>query len=512
MSTRKLMIGSAISVSIIVAISKVLGFLRDAIIAFYFGATSQTDAFFLANNMPALLFPAICSSISLVFLPQYIKKKVNETDEKIADQYASNVLNISCIIAVILGIIGVILSPLVVWIFAPGFDYETKKLAIVFTRIIMSTFVFLMLQYMLSAILNANKAFGRPQMVGIVLNIVCIFSIIFGFSHLGIYSLILGTVLGSFAQVVFLCIFLKGRFKYSFIFKINKEIKELFILTLPVILGNALVQIHEIVDKIVGSLLGNGAVSALSYGATLNSLVRTIIITAISTVYYPFLSELSAKKETEKFNMMINRTFSGIILLLMPITIITMICAKEIVEIVYGRGNFEYDAVLLTSSVLFFYAVGFIFNGIREVAAKTLYAFNEVRVVTLNGAVSVLCNIVFSLLLSRFLGVGGISLATALADIIAAVLLIRALKKQFIEISFYGVRTSIKKGVVSVIVITPICFVIRMYMVSKNVNTILCFVIVTIIGLALYLLILKMENTKEIGYFKDIINIVKRRK
>lgn len=429
---------SALLISVMTIITKPLGFIREATIASLFGASSQTDAFFLAQNMPGLLFPAVCMSLSTSFLTIYVNKMV-KSGEKEGDMFGNSAIIFNLIIAAILSLLAFIFSPILVNVFAPGFDEQTIILAIKLTRIVMAAFTLLMLQYMLNAILNGKGFYIGNQIAGVLYNLTIIITTIALGNRFGIIGLTLTFILGYIVQSIVLIIISKKKFKFIFPKKIiNTDTKYMFKTAIPILIGNSVIQLNNIVDKRIASKLLEGSVSALSYSNTLNSFVISIIITSLSTVLYPTMSNYIANDDVRGLTNSVSSSITILTLSLMPISIITSIYSEIIVNIAYGRGNFDIQAIILTASVLKFYALSFLFVGIREVLTKLFYAYGDTKVPMVNGLISVGLNILFSIVLSKHMGISGIALGTTIALFISIILLIISVKRRIPQISILG--------------------------------------------------------------------------
>ena len=487
-SSNSLLFKSTLIISLIVIASKVLGFVRDATIAAHFGASYQTDAFFFALSMPGI--PAISMSLSTVFLPRYVTHKL-EHDKDDSDRFASNILTIGALVALIISLIAILLSPIIVKILAPGFDTQTQNLAIQYMRVITCTLFLIMVHYILLAILNANKVFGLPQLSGIIINLIYIVLIPLGVKRLGIHVLLVSAVFGAIAQVLYLWVLSRKFFSYHMVLHYDEEVKTVFKLTVPVLLGNAIIQIHEIVDNFIGSTLPSGSISVLSYGLTLSNIVKTIIINAVSTVFYPLISEQSSKNNRESLTALITSTYEGLIVVLLPISLITIICNDEIVRIVYQRGTFSLESSRLTSSVLLCYAIGFLFSGIREISSKVLYTFNKMSLVTKCGAVAVIINIVLSYVLSKTMGVGGVALATSISECIAAVFLMHVVKRDIYGVSLKELLCCTKECGIALLPLIVIGILLRKVL---CINPLITFLSIATCGLLAYLGVLLLQK------------------
>lgn len=493
---RKSIIEVSIIVAIIAIFAKIIGFGREAIIAAYYGANNQTDAYFLARNMPALIFPAVCNSLSTAFLSVYVTTKVKEGLER-ADLFVSRSINISLLISLVLSFIAFIMSPLYVPLLAPGFDTETTKLAVKLTRITMAGFSLTMIQYMLTAVLNSKKFFFGAQIAGIFNNIFIItITILFGKNY-GVVFLTLVVIGGLLVQAITL-IYLSNKWvKYSFELKIKDSlINKMIHLTIPILLGNSVIQLSTIVDKIIASNLGEGAVSSLSYTNSLNSVVISVFIVSVSTVLYPTLTENASENDDLMFTKNLIQNLMILVLVIAPISMITVIYSEDIIKLVYYRGEFNVTAVQFTTNALTYYSLGYVFIAIREVIIRGFYATGNSKIPMKNGIISVAINIILSIILSKFIGIRGIALGTSISALISAITLLIIFKN---KIKFIKYKQTIPTVIKTVIAIFFTSFILVFISnVTHEFHEIIRFTIAIIIGFGFYTFILFLLRCKEL--------------
>lgn len=425
------------AVSLLVILGKILGFGREALIAAYYGATAETDAFFFAQSMPNMIFPAISGGLSTALTSLYVKRLEN-FDESDGNRYASRLLNGLMLLGCALGFAGFMISPVLVSLLAPGFSGNQVELATILTQIIMISFPLYFMNYMLGAILNSRKVFISSQVAGLLYNVTIILLTAACGRKYGVLLLCTATVLGSAAQ--FMCLlFLCVRTHFYYTPRLNpfhSDTAELFRLALPIMLGNSVWQLNTIVDKSLSSLLPEGSLSALSYASSLNALVISVFVTSLSTVIYPSLTSIAAKADMERYRNVLQQGLLGLTLILIPISCITLLAADDVVNIVYARGSFDQTAVAYTTVVLVCYAPQFLFVGIREVLSRGFFALQDTKTPSVNSAVGVGCNIVFSLIFVRWLGLQGIAMGTSLSALVSAVLLLHRARARLPEMGF----------------------------------------------------------------------------
>lgn len=482
-------------VSLIVMFGKIIGFIRDAVIASFYGVTWETDAFFFAQSMPSLVFPAVCSSLSTAFITMYVSRRIKKGPAD-GDKFASRMLITTIGISILLSIVSIFIMPWVVPVFAPGFQGSQRILAIRLSRITMGSFALTMFHYMAAAILNSRKMFYSSQIAAVVYNIaVIILTFIIGANKnvwLLTYTVILGHLLQSIVLLYFLLKHLKINVKMN---PFHKDSKMLIKLALPILLGNSLVQLNNIIDKLIASLLQSGAVSALSYSSTLNRLVTGIFITTLSTVIYPSLSTHIANNDEKKFNSELLNSLSALPIVILPISIITAIFATDIVTIVYQRGSFDASATRLTAAALTFYAGMYVFSSIQEVIIRAFYALKDTKTPMINVVVAVIANSIISAILSRLIGIGGIALGTTISTAIASIILWVSLKKKLPDLKLNSMYSTIVKVIISSV--GMIIFLVFLKQYNSNLVPLVRFLLATIMGFTVYFSALFMLKCRE---------------
>lgn len=459
-NSQKKFLKASLFVSAISLLGKIFGFARDAVIAAFYGASWQTDAFFFAQSMPGIVFPAVCNSLSTAFLSIYVSKSVEDREK--ADQYASNTLLFSSFLAIGLGMLAIVLLPLLVPLLAPGFSENQSTLAIHLTRITMGAFVLIMIQYMLGAILSARKQYYGSQIAALYFNLSVILITVFLGKGQSMDALTITVVIGHLIQVVSLVFFLRNKFEFHPARRfVNDETSSLLRLTLPILVGNSIVQINNIVDKLLSSLFGDGAMSALSYSNTLNRFVTGIVITTLTTVIYPVLTEKFSENDHESFENMIFRSITIGVLVLAPISVITSMCAPDIVRFVYERGNFGADASSMTAYALSFYGFMYVFSAVQEIITRAFYAMKDTKTPLKAASLAIMANAVLSIILSRFLKLGGIALGTTLSTLIASILLLRAIKITQPHMDFHRIVPSMLKIAASSVVLAVLIVALK---------------------------------------------------
>lgn len=496
MKKRRSLLHATLWVSVLALVGKILGFGREALIAAFYGATAETDAFFFAQSMPNMIFPAVSGSISTALTSLYVKR-LTEQGEAAGDRYASRMLTATTLLGCFLSLLGILLSPLLVPLFAPGFTGAQQTLAIRLTRLTMAGFSLYFLHYILGAILNSKKMFISSQSSALAYNAAIIVVILLFGRGRSMEFLTLTVVFGTTIQVLGMLLCCHGHFHYTGrLNPFHQETTELLRLALPILLGNSVLQLNTIVDKALSSLLPDGSLSALTYGNSLYSLVIGVFVTSLSTVLYPSLTSMAASRNEKQYGSILLQALNGLLLLLIPISCITLLTADDIVTAVYARGSFDRTAVTYTALVLSCYAPQFVFSGIQEVLTRGFFAIQDTKTPAKISAIGVGCNIVFSLLFVRVLGIAGIALGTTVSALVSACLLLRKAHRKIptLRLSAFFRQTGIQLA-------AGICLAAALWLFRHFVTipiAILNFIVSALFGFAVYFLILLPVNGREL--------------
>lgn len=265
---------------------------------------------------------------------------------------------------------------------------------------------------------------------------------------------------------------------------------------LPVMLGSATNQMNQLVDKIISSSLGEGMVSVLSYTAPLQDFVMVAFSSPIVTVLFTELSSSAAKKNLEQHKYYLINGISILSLLLVPVSIITVLLSKDIVTLLYQRGAFNETTTLITAGVLSYYGIGFLFYGIHELVARSFYSLGDTKTPTFNGILTVIANIIFSIIFSRYLGVGGIALATSIAGILSMMILTLLLRRKLKGIGLKFFFPTASKILASSLVMTV--GILGCSNILDGESSILRFFVISSVGLVLYALMLTVLKCREL--------------
>jgi len=456
---------SVVGVSVSTLASRILGYLRDMLIARFFGAGLVADAFFVAYRIPNLLRQLLGEgALSASFIPvfsEYLTTKPKEEAKRLARISGLLLLTILSILT----ILGIIFSPIIVRIVAPGFIRNPEKLSltITLTRILFPFMVAVGLAALALGILNSLHRFIIPALAPCMLSISEIFFILLicPLMERPIIGLALGVMAGGFAQFFFqlpsmvkegfvlparrkLGTFLESPAVYSKNLAKNSIIlwkrwtstlnhpgvKKIGILMLPAALGLSVTQVNTFVDTICASVLREGSVTALYYANRLMQLPLALFGTAIATVALPMMSKSVAATNMDELKDTISLGLRMILFTIVPASVGLIILGKPIISLLFERGRFTSQATELTNWALLFYSTGIVAYAGVKVVASAFYSMQDTRTPVKIASIAMVTNIVLNLILMRFLEVGGLALATAIASFLNLSILIFYLRKR----------------------------------------------------------------------------------
>ena len=495
---------TALMLMTIMIITKALGFGRDIILSYFYGVSSISDAYLISLTIPTILLALIGTGIATCYIPMYSSIEKNGS-VKLADNFTSNVINFMLIICTFIVIVGSIFTVQLVKIFASGFEGETLNLAVSFTRVIIFAVYFEGIIYVLSGYLQLKNNFFAPAFMSIPLNIIIIVSIIVS-TKLSVHFIAVGNIIAMGVQMLYLMPFVyKNGYKYRFILDVkNEDFKKLAILALPVIAGVSVNQINVLIDRTIASQLLVGGISALTYANKLNLFIQGIFVMSIATTFYPMMSRFANENKISNLKKTISEAINIINFLLLPTAVGAMLFAEPIVKLLFGRGAFDLQAISMTSYALFFYSIGMVGVGLREVLSRAFYSLHDTKTPTINAAIAVAINIIGNLVLSKFLGIGGLALATSISAIIGTALLFISLIRKIGSFDISRIMVSFIKFFCASLVMGFIAKILYHYLTPITSGN-LALLISVFAGASIYLMIVYLMKIEDVDFFREFV-------
>jgi putative peptidoglycan lipid II flippase len=441
--------------SVATLISRILGYVKDMILARFFGATGTADTFFVAFRIPNLLRELFAEgSMSSAFIPV-----LTEYQTKHGQEEAQRLVRITfAFIMIFVGIIcllGIFFAPAIVTALAPGFVNMPEKfsLTVLLTRLMFPFLLFISLAALVMGALNVKRIFFVPALAPAMLNITVIATVFALATRMEqpIVAVAIGVALGGFIQFAFqLPAFYKNKYalKPAFNFQ-HPGLKKMSLLIIPATMGMAVAQINIFVSTILASYLPEGSITCLYYSMRLIQFPIGIFGVAMGMAVLPALSEHAVKGDYDS----LKDDFSFALRLLFFIAVPAMaglIALREpIVNILFQHGKFDYTATVGTAEALLFYSIGiWSIVGVRVVTSG-FYSMQDTRTPVKIAVIALAANIVFSLILMKPLKHGGLALANSLASWVNFILLFFFLRKKLKQIDSKRILRSFMKIIIA---------------------------------------------------------------
>ena len=427
--------------------SRISGFIRDILVANFFGTSPFLEAFLVSFRLPnifrSIFAEGFSDSVATPVLSEYQK------DKKRIFQISAHLTSLFIIVLLSVTVLGVIFAKFLVVLIAPGFLTDSFKfnLAVSFTRVTFIYLFFIGLSSNFTSALYSLKKFFIPAINPIFLNISFIVGIIFFSRFFENYILVICVLVGGALQLV---VSFSALRKEGFILRFNplaalkdKEVTRMLKLFIPRIWSSVVYQLSIFIDTIFSSLtliVGQGALAAIYYANRLIQFPFALIALSVSRVAIVDLSSYHRKGNMDDFKKLFVFSLQNIIFFIVPLSVLFIFLSRGIIEVIYLRGEFDAYSLKITSSVLFFYTFGlFFFCGIK-LLVNSFYSLKDTVIPAKTATISLVANIVLSAILMFPLKISGVALGSSLAAMLNFFLLYYSLKKKIGKIEWEDTR------------------------------------------------------------------------
>ena len=460
----KLLKSTAI-VSLMTLVSRVSGLVRDVIMANVLETGAVSDAFFVAFRIPNFLRRIFGEgAFSQAFIPVY--SELNEQNTQEARRFVAATSGRLGLIVFILSVLGVVFAPWVIRLFAPGFIDEPEKFArtVEALRIMFPYLFFISLVAMSGAMLNTLNRFAVPAATPVLLN-VCLIITMLLFARGGddmAQTLAIGVLVAGVVQLLFQLPALKkeGVLVKPSLQK-NKATKKVFTLMVPAMFGVSVAQINTLVNTILASFLVSGSVSWLYYSDRLMEFPVGVFGLALAAVVLPGLSKERTQGSAESYSGMIDWAMRWVVMIALPAAVALALLAVPLLATMFQYNAFKTSDVMQASLSLMAYSVGVFAFVMIKVLAPGFYAQQNIKTPVKIAALSVLCNIVFSLIFIGPLKHAGLALAISLAAWVNAGLLGFVLWKTSIYRPEHGWLSFALRIIIAIVAMSTIIILFR---------------------------------------------------
>jgi putative peptidoglycan lipid II flippase len=430
--------------------SRILGFLRDMILARLFGATMASDAFFVAYRIPSMLRELFAEgSMSAAFIPVFTQT-LTQKDRDEARRLASAAFTTLLILLLVVTLLAMIAAPWIVRLIAPGFVEQLGKfnLTVMLSRFMFPYLMFISLAALAMGILNSLRAFFVPAFSPVLFNVVIIASVLWLSPNLTepIFGAAVGVTLGGLAQFLVQIPSLKKRGMLPAFSRnpLHPGVKRIGWLILPTMIGLSVTQVNILVNTLLASFLEEGSLTFLYYGMRLVLFPLGIFGVALGTAILPSLSAQAAAGRMDELKNTLAFGLRMVFFIIIPAMVGLMVLRVPIIHLFLEHGVFTSRATAGTATAVLFYAVGLpAFAGVRIVVAA-FYALQDTKTPVKVAATAMVVNIILNLALMIPLKHGGLALATSLSALLNLSLLVWIINRRLAGIPWDGVVRSVR--------------------------------------------------------------------
>tara|TARA_X000001036_G_scaffold28187_1_gene23307 strand:+ start:160 stop:1686 length:1527 start_codon:yes stop_codon:yes gene_type:complete len=461
------LLSSASIFSFFTLISRILGYLRDILIAFFLGTSVFADAFFVAFRLPNTFRRLFAEgTFNAAFIPSYTSAKL--INKKTGKKFADNVLSLLLFVLLFIVTLAEIFTPYLVYLIAPGFMSDDIKLnlAVEFTRITFPFLLFVSLSSFFSGILNSNNKFAAASAAPIILNIFLIISILISYFYdLDVAKhLSYGVTFAGVTQLIFLIYFTYDFYRpnISVSFKITGRVKFFFKKLLPSVFSSGVTQINILVGTIIASFQP-GAVSFLYYADRVYQINLAIAGIAVGTVSLPVLSKALKLKNYSKASNIQNRAIQLSLLLSIPASLGLIIASEEIVNGLFGYGTFTLKDVEKTSNALMFFGYGVVAFALVKILSNFFFARDNTKTPFYISSFIVFLNVVISLSLFEKIGFLIIPIATSISTWIGVLIFSYFLIKK----NYFLLQSNLFLNIFKIIISSTIMALVLVFALAK---------------------------------------------
>ena len=490
-------------------ISRILGYLRDVLIAIFLGTNLLADAFFVAFRIPNTFRRLFAEgTFNAAFVPSYTSELAKSKSK--SNSFANDIFNLLFVGLLFLVLIIEIFMPAFVGLIAPGFTQDIQKIELA-TNLTRATFPFLFfvsLSSFFSAILNSHNKFAAASAAPIILNLILIIILCFG-KYLNdelVYYLSYGVSLAGFLQLVFLHQFVKKFYviKFNFKLRINYKVRFFFKKLLPSIFSSGVTQINILIGTIIASFQAS-AVSYLYYADRIYQINLAIAGIAIGVVVLPQLSKYVHLRKKSKIIQIQNKALELSMFLSLPASVALFIGSYEIISALFGYESFTEKDIYNSAKALFYFGLGLPAFALIKVFSTFFFANHDTKTPFYISLLAVLLNVVISIYYFKSLGFIIIPIATTISSWLNSILLFVFLKKKnLFEFNKMFFVKLIKIILASILMGIFFSFLTSFFENQLNYNNqfkFLYLILSVLLGLAFYLLIsflIKAFNYKDL--------------
>ncbi len=503
---------SAALMGVIILISKLLGLVRDILVASAYGTSAEAVAYGCASKLPMTIFDFVLGGVvTAAFIPVYNSIAVKKSKKEAMD-FAQSYVNLILLITAAIAALGVVFAPSLVRLIAPELAPETAALAASLTRVMFPMVIFVGLAFSFVGFLQSEGEYNIPALISLVSNLIMAGYLVFLNGRFGVRGLAIAMLVGWAAQAL---VQLPAVWKRGFRPRLTAplgtpEIARAARNTLPILIATWTTPVCNLINtRLASGIEGGRAITALDYANRLYIILVGLFSFVATNLLFPYFARAAASGDAAESDRLTRTSLKTLVFLIAPIAAGVSVLARPFIALVYENGVFTASDTDMTASALRMYAVGMVFAACGEVLVKAFFAAEKMKIPMISSLISMTVNVaavlIGSALLGERFGVGAIALLSALsAGVNLAVNLAFALRRGLIR-SVGADWADIAKSVAAAVVMGAAVWFAAPHFGSHG--KLLALVLPTLCGVLVYALVTALLRSEEM---KQIVG--KRRK
>ncbi|MDP3986144.1 MAG: murein biosynthesis integral membrane protein MurJ [Candidatus Veblenbacteria bacterium] len=429
--TQNVVSRSAVIIGVLSVLSRLIGVLRDRLLASTFGAGTVLDAYYAAFKVPDFIFNTfVLGALASALIPVFVHYRESEGRTQ-AFALAARVLNVLAIFLAVCAGLGALGAPWLVSLVAPGFDAASRVLTIELTRVMLITVVVFGVSNVLSSVLQAEQRFVAFGVAPVFYNLGIIAGLFWFVPHLGAAGLGWGVVLGS---VLHFLVQLPAVVRVGFRWRpwwsgTHEGVRQVVRLLAPRTLGLIASQINQVITISFVSHLAVGSLAAFSLASNLHSFPINVFGVSLAVAVFPLLSQAVSGQQQDEFIRYFSHNVRRVLFYVLPLSVLFLVLRAQLVRVVLGSGAFDWNDTIRTAQVLGFLALAIVADSVLPLVARAFYALKDTRTPAMAAGLSIIVNLLLLYTLRPF-GLAGVGVAYVCSSVTNVVVLTALLGKR----------------------------------------------------------------------------------
>ena len=488
-------------IAMVLILSKLIGTIREFVVAAQFGASIESDIFKIATRVPYIFYASVGAALTTSFIPIFSRVK---QDTAKANEFFNNILNILFVCSFILVLLGMVFSAELTQTMVSGFKGDEIAKTVTMTQIALPSIIFLTVSGLYTGYLQSYGIFLQPALTGIVSSIVVIIGIIVFYKY-GIIAAVIAFLISSVAQAVVQRPFMPN-YKYKMYINFKDEnVRNMLKLAIPTLISTAVNQINVVVATNYASRLPVGSISVVDYASKLSTLVNQVFIISLTTVFYPMLTEKFTQNDHKGFEELFVKSVNVVILVAVPLVFGLAALSTPVVKLTLEHGKFDAAATLTTALCLKYLAFSALGYSLIDILSKVFYSTRNTVTPMINGFVLIILNLILIVILAPRYGVVGLALASTISVTVVSIIMLVELKVKLKNVKFIKIAKLFGKSLIAgvfMVLVVSISYKYVNIFIPKDTTALLAvkMLIVAVLGAACYAVSLAILKVKELEF------------